>query len=87
MIWYKKVLHTVNVPKHICHHCLGKEHTHKHRMVVGTMVMVIGVGIAQAGHHVEPYIISFTMDLTGYAVHGLGLAPFVEKLLETFGGD
>lgn len=62
----------LNVARPICDHLLGEEHTHHHRMMIGTFVMTVGVTIAKvAGHN----------DIMVVAVHGLGLTPFVEYLL------
>ncbi len=67
----------LNVARPICDHLLGEQHTHHHRMMIGTFVMTVGVTIAKvAGHN----------EIIGYAVHGLGLTPFVEYLLAQIAG-
>lgn len=79
------IVRRVNIARPVCNHMLGSEHTHGHRMLVGTVVMGIGVSIAKvAGHH-ELAAIAFLGDAIGYAVHGLGLTPFAEYLLVKFG--
>jgi hypothetical protein len=82
-----KVVKVLNVPGHICQHTLGKEHTAAHRMLVGSAVMLIGVLTAKAAHHFESYMAQVMLDLVGYGVHGFGLTPFLEKLLEMFAED
>lgn len=72
----------INLPKELCHHTLGKEHTHTHRMLAGTIVMVIGVAIAKSAHYFDATILQFSLDMVGYAVHGLGAAPFIEYVVD-----
>jgi hypothetical protein len=79
----KRFLHSVNLPRVICHHTLGKEHTARHRMLVGVGVMLCGVLIAKSAHHFDFYFIQVVLDLVGYAVHGLGFTPFLEAIIET----
>lgn len=74
----------LNITVPICKALFGKNHHYGHRMAVGFAVMVVGVGIAKAAGHATALPIAVIGDLIGYAVHGLGLTPFLEKLLETF---
>lgn len=71
-----------NLPREICHHAIGKEHTHSHRMVAGTCIMLVGVAIAKSAHFFDATLIHFSMDMVGYAVHGLGALPFIEYVME-----
>lgn len=71
-----------NLPRELCHHTIGKEHTHTHRMLAGTVVMIIGVAIAKSANIFHYEILHYSLDLCGYAVHGLGCAPFIEYLME-----
>jgi len=75
---------SANVARPICDHLLNHDHTHAHRMAVGVMVMTVGVFIAKAAGHHEIEIVAYLGDGIGYAIHGLGLTPFVEYLLVKF---
>ena len=77
------IIHVVaqraNIARPICAVLLGENHPAKYRMATGVGVMVFGVAIAKVfGHMVEP--IGYAADLIGYAIHGLGLTPFIEHL-------
>lgn len=74
----------LNVPRHLCAHALGENHTIPHRMCVGLVIMVCGVMIAKAAHVFEYYALQVVVDTLGYSVHGLGLTPFLEHLLVKF---
>ena len=41
--------------------------------------MAVGVFVAQSGSG-APFILHYSADLFGYAMHGLGLVPFTEHL-------
>jgi hypothetical protein len=75
------VLHNVNLPRVLCDHMLGEHHSTKHRMLVGTMVMVCGVMIAKLTSHATYEIFEIVGDLTGYLVHGVGAVPYVDALV------
>lgn len=75
------ILHNANVPRVLCDHMLGEQHTTKHRMVVGTLVMVCGVMIAKFTSHAPYEILEVAGDLTGYLVHGVGAVPYVDALV------
>lgn len=51
-------------------------------MLAGTVVMIIGVAIAKSANIFHYEILHYSLDLCGYAVHGLGCAPFIEYLME-----
>lgn len=77
----------IHLPKAICHHAIGKDHTLAHRMWAGFGIMIFGVSTAKAAalmpdpiaHH---FIVHYGLDLMGYAIHGLGAIPFIEYFLE-----
>lgn len=72
----------IDLPRAICHHAIGRDHTLSHRMVAGGVIMAIGVSIAQAAGYFEMHLMHYVLDLCGYAVHGLGCVPYIEYLLE-----
>lgn len=75
----------INPARPVCDALLGKKHTHIHRMMVGTVVMGTGVLIAKYTGHSEYEVIAYLGDAVGYGIHGLGLTPFLEFLMEKFG--
>lgn len=77
----KKLVRAVNVPHHVCTHMFGKDHSHAHRMSVGALVMVCGVTFVKLVH-VANFPVMILVDIVGYAVHGVGLTPFIEAALE-----
>jgi hypothetical protein len=78
------IVRSANVARPICDHLLNHDHTHTHRMAVGVMVMTVGVCIAKAAGHNEIALIAYIGDGIGYAIHGLGLTPFIEILVTKF---
>lgn len=69
-----------NIPKHISTHLFGENHTTRHHKIVGAALMSIGVGIAMLNTLIEVRMIHFTADLVGYALHGVGLTPFIKAM-------
>ena len=77
-----KVLRRVNVVRTACDHMMGPNHSTVHRILAGGVVMLVGVVLAKyAGHH-EVVVVQYVGDLVGYGIHGLGLTPIAEVLLE-----
>jgi hypothetical protein len=78
----RSVIHVVNVPRYVCRTLIGEHHTHAHRMVAGGTMMAGGVLLSHMA--AEPHILLLTLagDLVGYAIHGMGLVPFLDFLLE-----
>lgn len=74
----RRVLHHANVPRIVCSHMLGDTHSHAHRMSVGAVVMIAGVGIAKSVGHSHYELIAASGDLLGYLVHGAGAVPYVD---------
>lgn len=73
------LFNVLNLPKHICDHLLNdKNHTHAHRMCVGAVVAACGVAISKLFADITA--LHFVCDLTGYAIHGMGLVPFIEVI-------
>lgn len=76
------ILVHINVIRPICSVVLGKNHSTTHRLAAGFIVAAIGVVIAKhAGAFGNEYI-EHIGDGVGYALHGLGLVPFIEYLAE-----
>lgn len=78
----RTIISAANTPKMLCEHLLGEEHTHGHRMTFGVIFMVIGVGVSKC--FVEIHVLHLICDGIGYALHGMGALPFVERLQQMF---
>jgi hypothetical protein len=74
-----KVVEAFNLPRIICVHLIGEDHTIHHRMGVGVIVMVIGVIITRCTGGV--YMLHFVGEIVGQAIHGFGTIPFGEALV------
>lgn len=72
----------VNMTRPLCDALLGEHHSAKHRMLAGVGFMAIGVFIAKVAGHSPTMLISALGDCFGYALHGLGLTPFIEHLAD-----
>lgn len=77
----ERITNALHLPKHICNHLIGKNHSSGHRMIAGVFVMGIGVAIAKSGGEVHMFLIHYVTDMVGYLVHGIGCLPFVEQLM------
>lgn len=77
---------TFNLIAHLCHAALGPDHHPAVRYSAGAGIMCIGVAIAKFGGQIHVFHIHFFADLVGYGVHGLGLVPFIEKVIEWMDG-
>lgn len=76
----RKVIASVNVPLLIATHLFGKRHNHKHRIVVGIVLMPCGVLLAKAFH--DYLLLNLVADIVGYGLHGLGCVPIIDRLAE-----
>lgn len=75
------IVQHIDLIRPLCNHVLGEKHTIVHRKVAGFFTMVGGVvlsiGVSEYAHSFE--IIG---HLVGYALHGIGLMPFIEHEAE-----
>lgn len=76
--FFNGVLDYTNLPKHVSNHLCGQNHSIAHRRIVGVIVIVFGVVISKAGG--ELFILHVVFDAFGYALHGIGLIPFIEAI-------
>ena len=72
------LLGKINLPRIIADHLFNKRHNDMHRMLMGIAVMGIGVSVSKI--HAEMIVFKFFFDGFGYALHGIGLTPFIEKI-------
>lgn len=63
--------------KHLCNHLVDKKRPFVHRFVVGCAVSAIGVVITTFFVDTPFHLV---MDGVGYAIHGIGILPIVERL-------
>lgn len=75
------IIAVLNLPKRICEHVVGEQHTKAHRSFVGILFMFIGVFIA----HIEFEIVAFATaaEAFGFTIHAIGVIPFIEMLSKT----
>lgn len=76
----KRVLEYLNFSKHAANHLIGQHHTIAHRMVFGVVIMVGGVLVSKA--ILAPLWIHIICDVSGYGLHGIGLIPFIEHIMD-----
>jgi hypothetical protein len=83
-----RVLRKVNVLHVVCDHVVGKDHTHRHRLVAGAVVMATGVGIAHSAVFF-PVLesVSFLTDGVGYLIHAFGTVPYIESVVASVGAS
>ena len=84
---FVKFLRSVCLIRAVCNHLIGEEHAFIHRAIVGGVVMVGGVLVAESGAHTEYEIVRVMSDTFGFALHGIGLVPIVEKMALIATGD
>lgn len=72
-----QILLSFNVTRAIADHLIGKDHSIKHRMGIGAVLMFLGVKLATL---FEFPILHFLGEMIGYAIHGTGLIPFIDYL-------
>jgi hypothetical protein len=75
------IIQKVNVVRPIAESLVGKHHSFRHRACTGIAIMVTGVFIAKFFGHSDYIAAAIAGDVIGYALHGVGLVPFVEALL------
>lgn len=73
-----RALRRVNFMHEICDHVVGEHHTHRHRLIAGACVMLIGVVIAHQAAHVHPEFLAWLVDGVGYGIHAFGATPYLE---------
>lgn len=74
-------VHVANVPKHICSALLGRQHSYRSRMLMGVMVGLSGVVVAKYFGHSTSQYVGYVGDAVGYGLHGMGLTPIIEYLV------
>lgn len=77
-----RVLKKVNLVQLLCDQMFGEQHTHRHRMTVGVLVMCVGISIAKGSTFFEYEIVRLLGDGLGYLIHGLGGVPFADFLMD-----
>lgn len=75
-----RLLDKINVSRYILKHLLGDNHTDKHRKCVGIVIMASGVCLVKATMAIDSFTLHIIGDVVGYAIHGIGLIPFVSDI-------
>lgn len=82
----KQALQKLNVVYLMSDHLFDGKHSARHRMAVGVVVMVVGVVVSKSGFGFAHAVAHYAADIVGYAIHGLGAVPFIERLGELVNG-
>ena len=77
---FVKTLQFLDLSKIITYHIIGKNHTITHRKCTGVVLAIVGVCIAHGFASADIFIIKLFGDVVGYALHGIGIIPFIEQL-------
>lgn len=72
----------LDICKKICNHLIGDNHTDHHKLIIGTLVIILGILIDQFFQIFEYRIIHYFGSITVCLVHGIGAVPYVEMLLK-----
>lgn len=70
----------IDLPKALCNHLIGENHSLAHRLICGACLMVVGVAVAHTASAL-PEGAGFIADLTGYLIHGIGSTPVIEAIM------
>lgn len=74
------IVRLAEIPKQVCNNVVGKHHTKSHRKLCGICFILIGVILAESqnwlGHPFHQFG-DISCDAVGYALHGIGLTPFI----------
>lgn len=73
----------VNIVRPMCDSLVGKHHTFLHRALAGIAIMLIGVVIAKTLGHADHHAVAIVGDAIGYGLHGIGLIPFAEAIVNS----
>ena len=80
----KKLLRKLNIIHHTCDMLVGKDHKFLYRAIIGIVIMAVGVLIVKTiGYGDEPYT-ALAGYVIGHGLHGIGLIPFVEAIVENY---
>lgn len=84
--WRATIAQPINLPRIICNHVVSKEHSLKHRKIVGVVIMIVGVvimivGVVMAKGFFLPIgleVVHVVCECTGFGLHALGAVPWIE---------
>jgi len=78
----KVFIRKVNLVRPLCNKLIGKEHEFHHRAMGGIAIMLVGVVVAKYLGHTPMEGVNIIGETVGFGLHGIGLSPFLESLLE-----
>lgn len=76
----KRIILVIYLPKTICNWLFGESHPFIHRLFTGLAIAIAGVFLARFSEHLHNETLSFTGDLCGYGLHGIGITPIIERM-------
>jgi hypothetical protein len=68
------------LPVCVWDHLIGERFPHRHKMTVGVVVMIVGVGMAKIGHILGGALTEYSFETLGFMLHGAGCTPYYEFL-------
>lgn len=77
----------LNIVGHACRFAFGEDHPLWARLLSGGTIAATGVLVAKIGGEIHVFHFHFIADYFGYALHGLGITPFIEWVLELERGE
>lgn len=75
---FKQLLTKINLAYLICDHLIGKNHQIYHRLVVGTCIILLGIGILSIKVTFPALFVTHTANVI---CDGLGVVPWLELIL------
>jgi type II secretory pathway predicted ATPase ExeA len=80
------LIHKLNAPRALCELAFGPNHSVYHRLAAGSVIMATGVCIAKAPGAIDIHLVTlhYVADAVGYAIHGIGLTPFLDHIIKSF---
>jgi hypothetical protein len=74
----KIIFNNIKLSRVVCDHLFSKSHTEVHRIGIGFIIMGMGVFVSKIPTSI--HAIHFLLDGIGYGIHGIGIAPIIDKL-------
>jgi hypothetical protein len=70
----------LDLSRTVCNHLVGSNHTIRHRVIAGIIIMIFGVGIVYLSKMIEAHTAHFVGEVVGFFFHGWGAVPIIEAI-------
>lgn len=77
-------LNYVNLPKKLCDLTLGVNHKPHHRMIAGTIIMILGVCFGGAFKNFHYFFFPEITEGVGEIIRAIGVVPFIDHVAHYF---